>query len=433
MKALRTRAAAPRPPRRWRTPPPLTRGSSENLEGMEILREVGGDAGILLWQSYRNVMLWSTAADGERSKMFSPEAGRKRLADLAASDVPAELREPVAVVGRMLGAPGDTPGEAVGEACAAVAAWAEASGNAGTGLAFTQAAALAAPASARLPFEVGQIARRRHEVARAETWFRHAIMIGRQVGDWDSYSRSYLALGNMFLQRGNLPTAQRMHVKALRASRRKGLPHIQGYALHDLFVIATETGRNEQAESYARSAFRAYGAQHEKIPALAHDIAYFWMNQGYFERALPVLQALLPHFTDQRDQLAVMANIARAAGGAGARDVFRKTWIETSRLVREPSVTPVLAQALVELATGAASLGEWDRAEQSAERALEVAQQRGENKVAARAESILESVRRGRQVDAARSTAVRREVHAEQADSLADDLVRSLEAQPIAA
>jgi tetratricopeptide (TPR) repeat protein len=305
-------------------------------------------------------------------------------------------------------------------------------GHAGAALAFTQAAALAAPNSARLPFDVGQIARRRHETARAETWFRHAIMIGRQVADWDSYSRSYLALGNMFLQRGNMPTAQRMHVKALRAARRKGLPHIQGYALHDLFVIATQTGRNEQAEQYARMAFRAYGAQHERVPALAHDIAYFWMNQGYFERALPVFQALLPHFTDVRDQLSVLANTARAAGGAGMRELFRKVWVETTRLSREAGVVSVLAEAMVELATGAASLGEWDRAEQSAERALEIARQRSEHKIAARAEAILDSVRRGRHVDAARA-ARQPEVHMEQADALAEDLVRSLEAQPIAA
>lgn len=433
MKASRTRAAsAPRPPRRWRTPPPLTRGSSESLEGMEILREVGGDAGILLWQSYRNVMLWSTAEPAERGRMFSAEAGRKRLADVVAAELPAELTDPLATIGRMLGASGEASGQAVADACSAVTMWAEVHGHAGTALAFTQAAALAEPASARLPFEVGQIARRRHETARAETWFRHAIMIGRQVGDWDSYSRSYLALGNMFLQRGNLPTAQRMHVKALRAARRKGLPHIQGYALHDLFAIAIDAGRTEQAEQYARMAFRAYGPHHEKVPALAHDIAYFWMNQGYFERALPVFQALLPHFTDVREQLSVLANTARAAGGAGMREVFRKTSVEAMRLAREPEVVASLADAMVELATGAASLGEWDRAEQSAERALEVARQRGHHKVAARAEAVLDSVRRGRNVDAARA-ARQPEAQVEQADALAEDLVRSLEAQAVAA
>ena len=35
------------------------------------------------------------------------------------------------------------------------------------------------------------------------------------------------------------------------------------------FVIATETGRLEHAESYARQAFRAYGPEHRLLPVLA--------------------------------------------------------------------------------------------------------------------------------------------------------------------
>ena len=427
--ATRPRANAPRPPRRWRTPPPLTRGSAETLEGMEVLREVGGDAGVLLWQSYRNVMFWATAEPGERAKMFSADAGKKRLADVEAAALEDALSIPLTTIGKMLVSPDKTAGEAVADACTTLARWADAHGYLGASLAFTQAAALAAPANAEFPFQVGQIARGRHELARAETWFRHSIMIGRQIGDWESYSRAYLALGNMFLLRGAFPTAQRMHIKALRASRRKGLPQIQGYALHDLFVIATETGRAEQAEQYARQAFRAYGPKHEKVPALAHDIAYYWMNRGYFERALPIFQALLPHFSDARGTLRVLGNIARAAGGVGNREVFRKSWVEANRIARDPDVMPVVAEAMVEMATGAASLGEWDRAEQSGERALEVARQRSEHKVAARAESVLDAVHRGRRVEEARAV----EFAAEQGDVLATDLVRSLEREAVAA
>ena len=78
------------------------------------------------------------------------------------------------------------------------------------------------------------LARRRNEMARAETWFRHTVMVSRQTGDWESYSRAYIALGNMLIARGNLPAAAKMHIKALRAARRKGLQQIQGMALHDL-------------------------------------------------------------------------------------------------------------------------------------------------------------------------------------------------------
>lgn len=415
--------AQPRTPRRWRTPPPLTRGP-ENLEGMDILRELGGDAGILLWQSYRNVMFWATAEPEKRGEIFSSNASARRMEELRDADVATELVDPLVAIGRMLSTPAETEGETVAEACTEIAAWAESRGAGSTQLAFTQAAALAAPRNAELAYRVGLISRQRGDMARAETWYRHAIMIGRQVGDWTSYSLAYIALGNMLIERGNFPGAHRMHIKALRAARRKGLRKIQGMALHDLFVIAVETGRHSQAEEYARLAFRSYGAGHPRLPALAQDVGYAWMQQGHFARVLPMFQALLSHFSSPPEEILAHAHIARAAGGAGHRDVFRKAWIEVMRLAREPLTTPRLASAMMDLAEGAASLGEWDRAEQAAERALSAARERNEAKILHRAEALLDSVKSGRA--AQRVTAPTSPAIGEKADALATDFVRSL-------
>lgn len=414
--------AQPRTPRRWRTPPPLTRGP-ENLEGMDILRELGGDAGILLWQSYRNVMFWATAEGEQRASVFSPNASERRLEELRDADVPTELVEPLTVIGQMLGDAEKTEGETVAEACTEIASWAEARGASSTQLAFTQAAALAAPRSAELAHRVGVISRQRGDMARAETWYRHAIMIGRQVGDWTSYSLAYIALGNMLVQRGNFPAAHRMHIKALRASRRKGLRKIQALALHDLFGIAVETGREAQAEEFARLAVRAYGSEHPRLPALANDVAYWWMQQGHFDRVLPIFQALLPRFEGQAEEIYVHAHVARAAGGAGNRDMFRKEWVEVTRMARDPLYAAKLSGAMVELAEGAASLGEWDRAEQAAERGLSLAQERSEYKLVARSEAILDAARSGRRFE---RSEIRGTVTSGKADAIAADLVRSL-------
>jgi len=403
MKATRKTTQA-RPPRRWRTPPPLTRGSAETLEGMEILREVGGEGGLLLWQSYRNVMFWATAEPGERAALFAPEAGRRRLAELLTADVPAEIADSLVEIGRMMGAPEATAGETIADACRGISDWAEAAGHEATALAFTQAAALSAPRDATIALAVGQISRRRGEPARAETWFRHAIMIGRQTGDWESYARAYIALGNMLLLRGNFPGAHRMHIKALRAARRKGLTPIQGMAAHDLFVIATETGRNAQAEEYARMASRAYGPDHPRLPVLAHDLAYYWMNQGYFSQVMPIFLSLEDRFeTDPGTKIAIRAHIARAAGGIGDRATFRRYFTETVRMSKDSIYESRISDSFLELAMGASNLGEWDRAEQAAEHALEVAQQRGQAKVAIEAESVLDAVRSGRRVEHAKT------------------------------
>lgn len=424
MRASRAKTAAQRPPRRWRTPPPLIRGS-ETLEGMDLLRELGGDTGLLLWQSYRNVMFWAAHEGEERATVFSENAGAKRAAEVEAAEIPAELREPLLAIGRMLDDPAGTPGEAVGAACSAIAHWAQEQGAGGTALAFTQAAALAAPNNAALSHEVGVLSRQRGDLARAETWFRHAIMVGRQTGDWASYSMSYIALGNMLARRGAFPAAYRMEIKALRAARRKGLPRIQGMALHDLFVIADEMGRDAQAEEYARQALRAYGPDHANLPAFAHDVAYFWMNRGYFARVLPVFQALMPHFAGKPEEIWVHAHVARAAGGVGNREIFRKAWVEVTRMTRDPLYSVKVPGALVEIAEGAASLGEWDRAEQTAEKAVAATRERGEMKLAARAEAVLQAARSGRLVERHRA---RVETSSDKADALAADLVRSLEA-----
>jgi tetratricopeptide (TPR) repeat protein len=316
MKTTRSKTSGQRVPRRWRTPPPLTRGS-ESLEGMEILREVPGEAGALLWQAYRNVMFWASVEQGERAALFSENAAANRRSEIADARLPEELREPLTVLTEMIGAADETSGEAVADACTAIARWAETEGHLNAALAYTQAASVSAQRNARLALAVGQLARRRGDMARAETWFRHTIMVGRQVGDWDSYSRAYIALGNMLISRGNLPAAARMHIKALRAARRKGLQQIQGMALHDLFVIADEMGRDDQAEEYARQAFRAYGPSHPRLPLLAHDIAYFWMQRGHFAHALEIFQRLEPHVSEPADPSLLTANIARAAGGVG--------------------------------------------------------------------------------------------------------------------
>src|SRR4051812_10632366 len=121
MKAVRGKASVARTPRRWRTPPPLTRGSAETLEGMEILRELVGEPGALLWQAYRNVMFWASAEPDERGKLFSPGAGEPRRSDLSAADLPAALAAPLGALAQLLDAPEDTAGDAVAQACSAIA------------------------------------------------------------------------------------------------------------------------------------------------------------------------------------------------------------------------------------------------------------------------------------------------------------------------
>jgi tetratricopeptide (TPR) repeat protein len=219
-----------------------------------------------------------------------------------------------------------------------------------------------------------------------------------------------------------------MHIKALRAARRKGLQQIQGMALHDLFVIADEMGRDEQAEEYARQAFRAYGPSHPRVAVLGHDIAYFWMQRGHFAQALEIFQRLEPHVSEPRIRLLLTANIARAAAGVGDRDLYRKAWTQAHRLIKDPSLQATVANAMLELAYGAASLGEWDRAEQAAQESHDVAVKLGQGKTRFHAESLLESIHTGRTAEV-RITESRKA--SARVDNLTADVLRSLSAGPV--
>ncbi|HEU0079764.1 MAG TPA: hypothetical protein VFQ76_19045, partial [Longimicrobiaceae bacterium] len=77
MKSTQSKAASRRAPRPVRVPPPLTRGD-EKFEGSSVLTEFEGDFGILLWQSLRNVLLWSTTDPARRKGLFASGAEERR-------------------------------------------------------------------------------------------------------------------------------------------------------------------------------------------------------------------------------------------------------------------------------------------------------------------------------------------------------------------
>ncbi|HEX8907201.1 MAG TPA: tetratricopeptide repeat protein [Longimicrobiaceae bacterium] len=411
--------------RRWRTPPAITSGA-EAFEGLAVLEEIGGQLGFLLWQAARDVALWAGFPPEERPELFAPGADATLHSLMRSAGVDVQLESSLMTIVRMIGSPDAARAETVELACQHIAHWADVHGYPATAIAFAQAAALTVPHDASAAYAVGKIARRRAEYSRAETWFRRAIALARQSGDWGSYALAFSGLGNLYKQRGNFPAARRFHVRALRAARRHSLRSIQGSALHDLFVIAAAGNHKDDAERYARGAFESYGPDHPRLAALANDIAYFWVERGHFAPALTVFEALLPHMARQEDRLVCLANIVRSAAGAGERRQFEQTWDEVWDGLSRDEGTENSAQVLLELAHGAAQLGEYERAERAAERAVRTARERGEAKTLMTAESVLESVRRGRGARNRAAADAPRPEAPQETELFATDLVRML-------
>ena len=416
-----------KPRRRWRwhVPPALVHGN-ESLEGTELLDEFGGAAGLALWQSMRDVTLWAGAREPEdRAGLFQQGAYEQRLRQIEQAGLDAAIDTPLRMLAAICRDPQGVREEELLGACRDISAWAEGQEKLGTAISMAQAGALAAPANAAAGFRVGQLARRKAEYARAESWFRRVIGLGRQAKDWASYAEAFLGLGSLYAQRGNVPAARRFHIRGLRAARRHGMRDIQGRALHALFNLAIDGQPPAEALSFARAAFKAYGPTHGRLPVLAHDLAYFWMQRGRFAQALSVFQGLLPHITDPCERMQNIADIGRAAGGAGMRGEFDEAWDELMSYAGDWHTRPSAAQALLDMARGAASLKDWARAERAATTARDVATRREEARVALQADALLDSVSRKRNLDTAQPAAAGTEEEAE-SEGLAADLLRTL-------
>lgn len=411
----------PATPRRPRVPPVLTRGT-ERFEGLAILDELTDDLGLLLWRSLRNVLTWTRTPQEQRAGLFAGAAAPIRQGDLARLSPDPELHAPLSIILALLETPEKADVARLSNACRRVALWAEDRGSLATALDYAQAAAAVAPDVALLSYHVGRVARRLADYDRAEGWFLRAIIQGRQQKEWRAYALAFSGMGNLFVQKGNYPEARRFHQRCLRAAVRYSLRELEGDSAHDLFGIAIETADWCTADAYARQAFQAYGSNYRKIPRLAKDVEYLWLRQGHFARALTVSLALLPHFSTPAGRLLVLADIARAAGGAGDRDTHQWAAAEAWRIEAQQTAPDIIARGLLDVAHGAASLLDWESAERAATRALEIAAERKEGKVIVEAESVVASVQRGRRTQSAQAL-----VEDVSGDELAEQFVRALD------
>lgn len=374
-----------------RAPPPLTRSAGQRiLPCAELLAELPEEPALLLWQTCRSVHLWGLA--GSRLRLFAEGAAELRRARLEAAAVDDDLRAPLALLAELLENRRVVDVPRVVGACREVARWAEGRGKLAAALAFAQAAATASPEDASLAVAVGRYARMRAEYERAESWFEHALVLARLTRDRQAYAEAFAGLGNLYVQKGSFPKARHFHDRCLRAARRYALHEMEGAALHNLFGIEIECGNGPKAEEYAEAALDAYPISSPALPRLAHDVAYLWITQGYYRRALPVVCEVLHHITRLCDRVVVLGDVAWAAGGSGDAESFEKAWSEAWLAVAREEAEEGRARALVGLAYGALDLGEWKRAERAAVKAAGFARARGEAKALLAAETILSLV-----------------------------------------
>lgn len=406
-------------------PAPPAADAGGAAQGAEILEELPGPAGVVLWEVLRDVMLWLGTRPGRRGEIALPGALRRRRADVEAAGLDGGAGAPLLALAALRESPHGVDRPRLPSACASVAAWAEERGAPATRLAFTELAALLDPADAGLALETAKLARERADYARAEGWFRHAIRQARRAKEWETYVWAFVGLGVLYMRVGNYPAANAVMGRALRMARHHRRREMEGVVRHHLFGLSTERGDLREAYEHAQAAGIAYGSNHPRLPGLVHDVARFWIHQGSFARAIPLFRAVLPHFPEPSGQVIVVANLAWAAAGATFREEYeqaRHTAIDL--LTRGPKHRRV-AEAYTVLGYADLSIGEWGRAEEMARRALAAARPASEPEIQAIAENQLERARMHRTYP---ESPIPEEtpVLARRADRIANDLLESL-------
>ena len=365
------------------------------MAGAEVLAELGPEHAVLLFRVLRITHAW--AADAGASGWYDADVLRSLEEEVLTSGVDEHLRSAVGVLLGELVDPAATDVGRLSLCCLQVCEWAKEQGAEKTSLAFSRAAALVWPTNGALAYLAGRRYRSAGQVKEADLWLRRAARVALWYSDWDTYGRALNSLGNLAYLQGSFPRARSYLARALRIAERHGLRTLEGEIYHDCFTVAFISGESSGAEDFARAAYERYLPTHERLPALAYDIAYYWLMKGHAARALAVFRSLSFETPEQRFQ--VLAASARAVAILGDRAAFEEIWMRAAEILNSVSDRGVLAAALLDLGYGAGRLEDWSRAEAAFLQAEQIARVNGQGEERLLAESALAAVRQQKNPD----------------------------------
>ncbi|HET7460677.1 MAG TPA: hypothetical protein VFJ82_05500 [Longimicrobium sp.] len=357
-----------------------------------MLAELDPEHAVMLFDVLRAASLW--AADDGAAGWYDPKLLRRWEKAILTGHLDEHLRSAAGVLIGELVHPETSDPRQLSMCCLQISEWALGRGAVETSIEFNRLAALVWPTNARLAYVTG---RRYGSVCRfkdSDIWLRRAARIARWYADWEAFADALTSIGMLAYRQGNIPRARSFLDRALRVARRRGLRQLEGEILHDRFTVAFTSNEKTDAEALARAAYQRYLPSHERLPALAYDIAYYWLTRGYAARALPVLRLLRAHFPQPAAQFQVLCASARAAGALHDRTAFRAIWAEANDLMYVAQSSPVFGIALIDLGYGAAHLGDWVHAEAAFLRAAKAAPGKDQGEDRLLAEAALEAVRR---------------------------------------
>jgi tetratricopeptide (TPR) repeat protein len=372
------------------------------VAGSALLSELIAEAiGSRVWGVYRLVVSW-LATTGDKTAFFDRESIETLILDTVATeelDPSPEARTPsaglVVLLTEMLDPDPDEHEAALG--ALAVAEWALGKNFVKTALAYSSLAAGLAN-TARYAWLTARHHRTYGSPRDAETWFRVASATATRERDWEAKARALIGLGVLRLTLGSYPEARNQFLRALRVAQRFALRERAGEIHHHLFTVGVATSDHALAEAEIEKVLASYGWRHPRLPHFVHDLAVYWTDRGDPLNALDVLLSLVEKdfFHDEPHQhLLALGSTARAAGCAGEPLIFERMCFEIHTRRQRADTRPEwvqVAQTLLLVARGAATLRRWVQAKKFLTEAMASGRRTNQHDVVLHAEELLAQV-----------------------------------------
>ncbi|HEX6747581.1 MAG TPA: hypothetical protein VF092_09860 [Longimicrobium sp.] len=371
-------------------PPPPER----RREG-EILEELPNTLGLVLWQEIRHLRDWAESSHQLRPELFRAPTLEVQAKRREARAVAAELGRALDLFAALTANPlAIAPGE-VGSACEEVVDWAVKHEHTQTAIAWAETGALADPSSPRRANIAGRVTRNANEYERAEVWFRRGIGFAREQGDVVEEVWGHLGFGRLCQELGWVKGARKHLNRGSRLAWKAGPPSLAASAQHDLAAMLMVRGHLAEAEQRARRALLWYPKNHERLPFFAVDVGLMLVLGSRFASAARIVRTALRLIEQPSVRTMALALTARAFAGMGEQ--------EESAIMRHRSLRMLEKHRQMEpvtrwhLADARRLAGNWDAAEEEAERTLAVAVEQNDREIARLARILLRLIaeRRG--------------------------------------
>jgi tetratricopeptide (TPR) repeat protein len=357
--------------------------------------QTGNDAiDLALWQVLRDVLLWARTPIDERGLLFDPPSPAlcKRMAE--ASDAAPLLADPLSTLARLRRVPGEQPLQ-IAAACQLVTDWAERSGLHAVALHFAEASAYADPMSAQWAVRAGYLARivgGLDMFARSEVWHARAYVIAVKKRNSEVVLRTLTSGGALMKDMGQYGRARRMFVRAARRAERDGRKRQAAVARHYSFALAAETGHIRIAVRDAQAALSNYPLHDERLPALAHDVAFLLVRLNHHATALRLIDGLGERVDGIWSMGMLYGMTARAAAGAGFGGSYFEASEAAAKIARIND--ECAASVLFQLANASRLLRRWEEAKEHALAALSAARKRADKEIERVAVALLAEIER---------------------------------------